>query len=75
MQRNLFHNTQPIREATINKIKFQTQQLDKKIVVDINKLLNRVKKEKKIEMKKQIIFYSSSILALCLFSTFIAIIK
>ena len=75
MQKNLFHNTQPIREATINKIKFQTQQLDKKIVVDINKLLNRVKKEKKIEMKKQIIFYSSSILALCLFSTFIAIIK
>ena len=75
MQKNLFHNTQSIKEARFNKRKFQTHQLDKKIVVDINKLLNRVKIEKKIEIKKQIIFYSSAILALCLFSMFITIIK
>ena len=43
--------------------------------VDINKLLNRVKVEKKKETKEKIIFYSSVILALSLMGTFIATFK
>jgi len=37
--------------------------------------LNRVKIDKKNETKRQIVFYSSVILALTLFSTFIVVIK
>ena len=51
------------------------QYIDQKRIVDINKLLNRVKIDKKNETKRQIVFYSSVILALTLFSTFIVVIK
>ena len=51
------------------------QYIDQKRIVDINKLLNRVKIDKKNETKRQILFYSSVILALTLFSTFIVVIK
>ena len=49
--------------------------IDQKRIVDINKLLNRVKIDQKNETKRKIIFYSLTILALGLFSTFIMIIK
>ena len=51
------------------------QYIDQKRIVDINKLLNRVKIDQKNETKRKIIFYSSVILALTLFSTFIVVIK
>ena len=51
------------------------QYIDQKRIVDINKLLNRVKIDQKNETKRKIIFYSSAILALTLFSTFIVVIK
>ena len=51
------------------------QYIDQKRIVDINKLLNRVKIDQKNETKRKIIFYSLTILALGLFSTFIMIIK
>ena len=51
------------------------QYIDQKRIVDINKLLNRVKIDQKNETKRKIIFYSLIILALGLFSTFIMIIK
>ena len=51
------------------------QYIDQKRIVDINKLLNRVRIDKKNETKRQIIFYSAAILALTLFSTFIVAIK
>jgi|TARA_X000001036_G_scaffold430883_1_gene464273 hypothetical protein len=41
--------------------------LDHKKNVDVNILLNRVKLEKKNEKKKQIIFYSSTVLMLFAF--------
>jgi len=46
-----------------------------KRVVDINILLNRVKIEEKNEIKKKIIFYSLTTIALSLFVTFIMVIK
>jgi len=49
--------------------------IDQKRIVDINKLLNRVKIDQKNETKRKIIFYSLTTLVLGLFSTFIIIIK
>ena len=51
------------------------QYIDQKRIVDINKLLNRVKIDKKNETKRKIIFYSLTILVLGLFSTLIMIVK
>ena len=51
------------------------QYTDQNRIVDINKLLNRVRMDKKNEKRKKIIFYSSVILALSLFSTLIISIK
>ena len=48
---------------------------NRKINVDINKLLNRVKIEEKVDTKKKIFFYSSIILGIGFFSFFIVIIK
>ena len=43
--------------------------------VDINILLNRVKLEKKNKIKKQIIFFCSTLFLLFLFGTFIVVFK
>ena len=53
MQKFNFHNSRPISE-NIDKIQtYPTQYQKKKIVVDINKLLNRVKMEERNEKKKK----------------------
>jgi len=75
MQKTYFHDRKHISEKKINKKTIQLQYIDQKRIVDINKLLNRVKIDKKNETKRQIVFYSSVILALTLFSTFIVVIK
>ena len=59
----------------VKKKNIPVQYIDQKRIVDINKLLNRVKIDQKNETKRKIIFYSLTILALGLFSTFIMIIK
>ena len=59
----------------VKKKTIPTQYIDQKRIVDINKLLNAVRIEKKNETKKKIIFYSSVILTLGLFATLITIIK
>ena len=53
----------------------KAQSISEKQVVDINKLLNRVKIDQKNETKRKIIFYSLTTLVLGLFSTFIMIVK
>ena len=53
----------------------KAQHISERQVVDINKLLNRVKIDQKNETKRKIIFYSSVILSLGLFSTLLTIIK
>ena len=71
MQKTYFHDKKHISEKKTNPLQY----IDQKRVVDINKLLNRVRMDNKNNTKRKIIFYSLTILALGLFSTFIMIIK
>ena len=75
MQKINFHNGKSIDQNINTKKLSVAQYISEKQVVDINKLLNRIKIDQKNETKKKIIFYSSSILALSLFSTLIMTIK
>ena len=75
MLKTYFHNNKSINESKGQKKTIPVQYIDQKRIVDINKLLNRVRMDKKNETKRKIIFYSSSILALSLFSTLIVTIK
>ena len=71
----IFDNNKSKSESKSRKKNIPVQYIDQKRIVDINKLLNRVKIDQKNETKRKIIFYSLTILALGLFSTFIMIIK
>jgi|TARA_B110000037_G_scaffold216551_1_gene275902 hypothetical protein len=75
MQKTYFHNSRYTRENKDERKPFEAQSIDKKRIVDINKLLNRVKADKKNEKKKQIIFFSLSTLGLILIASFITFIK
>ncbi len=75
MQKNYFHNRKHKSEDKVQKKTIPLQYIDQKRIVDINRLLNRVRMDKKNETKRKIIFYSLTTLALGLFSTFIIIIK
>ena len=75
MQKVYFHNGKSIDQNTNTKRLSQVQHVVEKQVVDINKLLNRVKIDKKNEIKQKIIFYWSTILGLSLLGTFIALLK
>ena len=75
MQKTYFHDRKHASEKKVHKKTVPEQYIDQKRIIDINKLLNRVKIDKKNETKRQIIFYSSVILVLTLFSTFIVAIK
>ena len=70
-----FHNSKITDENLYKKQRHQTQNLNPKIVVDINKLLNRVKLEEKNETKRKIIFFIFTTIALSLFGIFITFIK
>ena len=67
MQKTYFHNNKSISENDNQVKNISIQNIDQKINVDINKLLNRVKIEKKIDAKKKFIFYTSTILVLSTF--------
>ena len=71
MPKVYFHNEKSIDQNINTKRLSEAQHIGERQVVDINKLLNRVKIDQKNETKRKIIFYSSVILALGLFSTFI----
>ena len=75
MQKAYFHNRKHISEDKVQKKTIPFQYIDQKRIVDVNKLLNRVRIDKKNETKRKIILYSSIILVLGLFSTLIMIIK
>ena len=64
MQKNYFHDTKHISEKNDQKKAVTVEQIKQKRRVDINKLLNRVRIEKKIENKKRIIFYCLIILSI-----------
>ena len=64
MQKNYFHDNKHISEKNDQKKAITVEKINQKRRVDINKLLNRVRIEKKNENKKRIIFYSLIILSI-----------
>ena len=64
MQKTYFHNNKHISEKNDQKKAITVEQINQKKRVDVNKLLNRVRIEKKDENKRKIIFYSSIILTI-----------
>ena len=75
MPKVYFHNEKSIDQNINTKRLSEAQFISERQVVDINKLLNRVKIDKKNEIKRKIIFYSFSILGLSLSGTIIALLK
>jgi hypothetical protein len=75
MYKTYFHDRKHSSEKNVQKKTIPLQYIDQKRVVDINKLLNRVRIDKKNDIKRKAIFYCSTILMLGFFSTFIMIIK
>jgi hypothetical protein len=67
MQKTYFHNNKSIIENNNQTKNISIQNIDQKRNVDINKLLNRIKIEKKNDIKKNIFFYSAVTLVLSAF--------
>ena len=70
-----FHNEKSINQNINTKRLSEAQHVNEKQVVDINKLLNRVKIDQKNETKRKIIFYSLVISGLFLLGTLITFLK
>ena len=70
-----FHNGKSIDQNINTKKLSEAQRVSEKQVVDINKLLNRVKIDQKNETKRKIIFYSSTVLGLSFLGTLITFLK
>ena len=75
MRKVYFHNDKSIDQNINTKRLSEAQHIGERQVVDINKLLNRVKIDQKNETKRKIIFYSLVILGLSLLGTLITILK
>jgi len=75
MRKVYFHNKKSIDQNINTKKLSDSQHIGERQVVDINKLLNRVKIDQKNETKRKIIFYSFVILGLSLLGTLIAFLK
>jgi len=75
MQKVYFHNGKSIDQNINTKRLSEAQHIGERQVVDINKLLNRVKIDQKNETKRKIIFYSFVILGLSLLGTLITLLK
>ena len=75
MRKVYFHNGKSIDQNINIKRLSEVNHIGEKQVVDINKLLNRVKIDQKNETKRKIIFYSFIILGLSLLGTLITLLK
>jgi len=75
MRKVYFHNDKSIDQNINTRRLSEAQHVSEKQVVDINKLLNRVKIDQKNEKKRKIIFYSFTILGLSLLGTLITVLK
>jgi hypothetical protein len=71
----IFDNNKSKNESKRQKKNIPVQYIDQKRIVDINKLLNRVKIDQKKETKRKIFFYSFVIIGLSLFGTLITFLK
>ena len=68
MSKNYFHNYKTYDKNTNNKSSIKIINKEKKSVVDINVLLNRVKINEKKQIKRKIIFFSFITIGLILFT-------
>ena len=75
MRKVYFHNEKSIDQNINTKRLSEAQYIGERQVVDINKLLNRVKVDQKNETKRKIIFYSFVILGFSLLGTLIIFLK
>ena len=75
MPKVYFHNEKSIDQNINTKRLSEAQHIGERQVVDINKLLNRVKIDKKNETKRKIISYSFTVLALFLLGTLISFLR
>ena len=75
MRKVYFHNKKSIDQNINQKRLSEAKHIGERQVVDINKLLNRVKKDQKNETKKKIFFYSLTILGLSLLGASISLLK
>ena len=75
MRKVYFHNEKSIDQNINTKRLSEAQHIGERQVVDINKLLNRVKIDQQNETKRKIIFYSLVILGLSLLGTLITFLK
>ena len=75
MPKVYFHNEKSIDQNINTKRLSEAQHVNERQVVDINKLLNRVKIDQKNETKRKIIFYSFVILGLSLLGALITFLK
>ena len=74
--KKVFYYKERLIDQNINTKKLsKAQNISEKQVVDINKLLNRVKIDQKNETKRKFIFYSLTILSLSLLGTLITVLK
>ena len=71
MQKNYFHDRKHYIENKVQKKTIPLNYIYRKRIVDINKLLNRVRLEKKSETKRKIVFYSTISVSVLLFGFFI----
>ena len=71
----VFDNNKSKSKSNGQKKNIPVQYIDQKRIVDINKLLNRVKIDQKNERKRKIIFYSLVILGLSLLGALITFLK
>ena len=75
MRKVYFYNDKSIDQNINTRRLSEAQHVSEKQVVDINKLLNRVKIDQKNETKRKIILYSFIILGLSLLGTLITVLK
>jgi len=75
MPKVYFHNEKSIDQNINTKRLSEAQHINERQVVDINKLLNRVKIDQKNETKQKIIFFSFIIMGLSLLGALIAFLK
>ena len=73
MQKTYFHDNKHISEKNGQKKAISVEQINQKKRVDINKLLNRVRLEKKSETKKNILVYCLAVLVIGSFMTLLTI--
>ena len=75
MPKSFYQNRISVDENLDIKRLSKAQHIGERQVVDINKLLNRVKIDQKNETKRKIIFYSFVILGFSLLGTLITFLK